>query len=104
MVNTNTARVRNARRELVELILSDHDGDCLTCIKNSRCELQDVARTVGIKEIAGKGKKNKRPIDDFERLHREGPEQVHPLRPVHQRLLGDTDRERPHPRQQGLRY
>ncbi len=64
VVNTNTARVRSARRELVELILSDHDGDCLTCIKNSRCELQDVARTVGIKEIAGKGKKNKRPIDD----------------------------------------
>ena len=63
VVNTNTARVRNARRELVELILSDHDADCLTCIKNSRCELQDVARIVGIKEITDYGKKHKKPID-----------------------------------------
>ncbi|MGD0659636.1 MAG: NADH-dependent [FeFe] hydrogenase, group A6 [Syntrophorhabdales bacterium] len=63
VVNTNTARVRNARKELVELILSDHDTDCLTCIKNSRCELQEVARIVGIKEITDYGKKRKKPID-----------------------------------------
>ena len=63
VVNTNTARVRNARKELVELILSDHDTDCLTCIKNSRCELQEVARIVGIKEITDYGKKRKKPLD-----------------------------------------
>ncbi len=63
VVKTNTARVRHARRALVELILSDHDADCLTCIKNGRCELQEVARIVGIKEIASQGKKHKRPID-----------------------------------------
>ena len=61
VVNTNTARVRNARRELVELILSDHDAECLTCIKNGQCELQDVARIVGIKESPNYGKKNRNP-------------------------------------------
>ncbi|OPY71085.1 MAG: NADP-reducing hydrogenase subunit HndC [Syntrophorhabdaceae bacterium PtaU1.Bin034] len=64
VINTNTARVRNARRQLVELILSDHDADCLTCIKNGKCELQDVARTVGIQEIKDYGKKQKKPLDE----------------------------------------
>ncbi len=63
VVNTNTARVRNARRELVELILSDHDADCLTCIKNGKCELQDVARAVGIQEMTNYGPRLRKAID-----------------------------------------
>ncbi len=63
VVSTNTARVRNARREIVDLILSDHDADCLTCIKNGRCELQDVARVVGIKDVTNQGKNHKKAID-----------------------------------------
>jgi iron-only hydrogenase group A len=62
-VQTNTGRVRKARRQLVELILSDHDCECLTCIKNGKCELQDLARTVGIKDIGEFGTKVKKPKD-----------------------------------------
>jgi iron-only hydrogenase group A len=62
-VKTNSARVRKARRELIELILSDHVAECLTCIKNGKCELQDVARSVGIQEIADYGSKTRKPVD-----------------------------------------
>lgn len=47
-IHTNTARVRNVRKELVELILSNHHMECLTCIKNGVCELQSLAATLGI--------------------------------------------------------
>ena len=51
-VNTNTARVREARRTVVELLLSEHDGDCQTCDRNDDCELQALARELGIREVA----------------------------------------------------
>jgi len=38
-VFTNTKRVRDARRSVVELLLSEHDGDCQTCNRNNDCEL-----------------------------------------------------------------
>ena len=39
VVHTHTMRVINARRTVLELILSDHPKDCLICPKNGRCEL-----------------------------------------------------------------
>ena len=62
-IKTNTAKVRNARKEIVELILSNHDMDCLTCIKNQRCELQQVAALVGINTLTYPRLEQKRPID-----------------------------------------
>ncbi len=55
VVHTNSARVLNARRTVVELILSDHPNDCLQCEKNGDCELQALATRLGIKEIPFKG-------------------------------------------------
>lgn len=66
-VLTNTRKVRNARRTVVELLLSEHDGDCQVCNRNVDCELQLVARQLGIKEVrypgekAGKGKDESSP-------------------------------------------
>ena len=54
-VLTNSPRVINARRTVVELILSDHPNDCLQCEKNGDCELQSLAKRLGIKEIPFKG-------------------------------------------------
>ena len=51
VVHTHTMRVINARRTVLELILSDHPKDCLICPKNGRCELQDLAARLGIREI-----------------------------------------------------
>ncbi|MFP4620285.1 MAG: NADH-dependent [FeFe] hydrogenase, group A6 [Bacteroidales bacterium] len=53
VVKTHTMRVINARRTVVEFVLSDHPKDCLTCKKSGNCELQDLAIRLGIREIPG---------------------------------------------------
>jgi NADP-reducing hydrogenase subunit HndD len=53
VVNTHSMRVINARRTVMEFILSDHPKDCLTCAKSGNCELQDMAVKLGIREIPG---------------------------------------------------
>ena len=62
-VKTNTRRVRDARRTVVELILSDHEGDCQTCDRNGDCELQSLAQELGIREIGFPGQKSVRFTD-----------------------------------------
>ncbi len=54
-VLTHSARVINARKTVVELILSDHPNDCLQCEKNGDCELQSLTKRLGIKEIPFRG-------------------------------------------------
>jgi len=51
VVKTNSPRVLNARKTVLELILSDHPKDCLICAKSGRCELQDLSVRLGIREI-----------------------------------------------------
>ncbi|MDA3779706.1 MAG: NADH-dependent [FeFe] hydrogenase, group A6 [Bacteroidales bacterium] len=53
VVKTHTMRVINARRTVMEFILSDHPKDCLTCNKSGNCDLQDMAIKLGIREIPG---------------------------------------------------
>jgi predicted molibdopterin-dependent oxidoreductase YjgC len=50
VVHTETPAVNRARRMVMELIMANHQGDCLTCAKNQNCELQTVARYLGIEE------------------------------------------------------
>jgi iron-only hydrogenase group A len=59
VVHTNNTRVRSARRTVVELLLSEHDGDCQTCNRNDDCELQALARELGIKEVRYEGQKTR---------------------------------------------
>ena len=42
-IHTNTLKVRNARRHIVELLLTEHRADCTKCYKNQNCELQSLA-------------------------------------------------------------
>ena len=56
-VHTHTKRVREARRTVLELLLSEHAGDCQTCDRNNDCELQAVAHELGITEIRYPGEK-----------------------------------------------
>lgn len=53
VVRTNTMRVLNARKTVLELILSDHPKDCLTCPKSGRCDLQNMAVRLGVRHIPG---------------------------------------------------
>ncbi|MBN1395063.1 MAG: (2Fe-2S)-binding protein [Pirellulales bacterium] len=62
-VRTNTRRVREARRTVVELLLSEHNGDCQTCDRNEDCELQALAAELGIREVPYVGEKTRRRID-----------------------------------------
>ena len=63
-VFTNTTRVRKARRAVVELLLSEHNGECQTCDRNEDCELQALAAELGIREIEYAGEKIRKRIDD----------------------------------------
>ena len=48
VVKTNTPAVREARRMNLELILSNHDKKCLTCVRSENCELQTLAEELGV--------------------------------------------------------
>ena len=50
-VRTNTERVRHSRRLTLELILSNHRMDCLTCPRNAQCELRQLAADMGIDAV-----------------------------------------------------
>ena len=62
-VHTNSIRVLNARRTVLELMLSDHPSDCLVCAKSGNCELQSVAIKLGIREIPFEGEKTEFRVD-----------------------------------------
>ncbi|OGS50819.1 MAG: formate dehydrogenase subunit alpha [Erythrobacter sp. RIFCSPHIGHO2_12_FULL_63_10] len=51
VVHTQTARLARLRRGVMELYISDHPLDCLTCSANNDCELQDQAAAVGLRDV-----------------------------------------------------
>jgi NADP-reducing hydrogenase subunit HndD len=57
-VQTHSIRVLNARKTVMQLILSDHPFDCLVCAKSGNCELQDLAQKMGIRDIPYKGEQS----------------------------------------------
>ncbi len=50
-VRTQTPKLAELRRDVMELYISDHPLDCLTCSANGNCELQDMAGVVGLREV-----------------------------------------------------
>ncbi|MQY69428.1 MAG: 2Fe-2S iron-sulfur cluster binding domain-containing protein, partial [Firmicutes bacterium] len=63
LVKTNTPVLREARKCVLELILSNHPSDCSTCVRNLNCELQRLANELGVREIEYPGEKSKIRID-----------------------------------------
>ncbi|WP_077541774.1 NADH-dependent [FeFe] hydrogenase, group A6 [Sedimentisphaera cyanobacteriorum] len=63
-IKTNTRRVRESRKMIVELLLSEHNGECTTCERNNDCELQKLARDLGIEELRYEGEKTSSQIDE----------------------------------------
>jgi NADP-reducing hydrogenase subunit HndD len=55
VVKTNTLRVLNARRTVLELMISDHPKDCLVCSKSGECELQDMSEKFAIRDVPYEG-------------------------------------------------
>ncbi|MBQ4518371.1 MAG: iron hydrogenase small subunit [Clostridia bacterium] len=64
-VFTNTARVRKARKAVLELMLSNHNRNCLTCVRNRNCELQKLAEELNVTEIPYEGEYTPSVVDDF---------------------------------------
>lgn len=56
-ITTHSPRVRDARRMIVELLLANHPQDCLTCSRNQKCELQKLAKELGIAEVRFRGER-----------------------------------------------
>ncbi len=50
-ISTQTPRLEKLRRGVMELYISDHPLDCLTCAANGDCELQDMAGEVGLRDV-----------------------------------------------------
>ena len=48
VIHTHTRKVRQARRHILDLLLSKHYGECYSCVRNNNCELQELAKEYGV--------------------------------------------------------
>ena len=64
-VQTNTPKVRESRKAVLELMLSNHDRKCLTCPRNRNCELQALSEELGVEDIPYEGIRTEFDIDDI---------------------------------------
>ena len=62
-VRTHSARVVEARKTIVELLLADHPDDCLYCPRNGHCQLADLASELGVRQRRFAGAQNTYPLD-----------------------------------------
>ncbi len=63
VIQTNSERVRRARKVLYELLLSDHSKDCLSCKRNQSCELQALGKQLGVEATRFEGARSECVID-----------------------------------------
>lgn len=71
VIETNNARVQEARKTMYELLLSNHDKKCLTCARNQDCEFQALGRELGVENSPYEGERDLRPIDVCESIVRD---------------------------------
>ncbi|NLT52660.1 MAG: 2Fe-2S iron-sulfur cluster binding domain-containing protein [Ignavibacteria bacterium] len=62
-IKTNSTRVKNARKTIVELLVENHPQDCLICVRNGNCELQNLAKKYSLREHRYIGEKKNHAID-----------------------------------------
>lgn len=65
VVRTNTPAVRDARKVTLELLLSNHDKKCLTCVRSENCELQALAKKLNITDIEFEGAMSEGEVDEL---------------------------------------
>ena len=64
-IYTQSPAVREARKVTLELILSNHEKKCLTCVRSKNCELQSLAEELNVKDLRFEGETHQLPVDDF---------------------------------------
>lgn len=62
-ITTHSPRVLLARKTIVELLLANHPDDCLYCIRNTDCQLQDLAGDLGVRRRRYQGERNRYKVD-----------------------------------------
>ncbi len=62
-IQTNSPAIRQARRDILELLLDNHPRACLTCVRDGNCELQNLAYTLGVRERLFDGERKRFPIE-----------------------------------------
>jgi iron-only hydrogenase group A len=62
-VQTNSPAIRQARRDIVELLLDNHPMDCQTCERDGNCELQNLAYSMGVRQRHFEGQRKRHPIE-----------------------------------------
>lgn len=62
-VQTNSPAIRQARRDIVELLVDNHPMDCQTCDRDGHCELQNLAYSMGVRARHFEGKRKRFPIE-----------------------------------------
>lgn len=65
VVKTNTPRVRKTRKNIIELLVASHDRDCLSCDRNSACELQRLSQDYGVREVRFPATSHEGDVVDF---------------------------------------
>ena len=64
VVTTNSEKVRNARKNVLDMLLSNHKTDCFSCRANGDCKFQDLCYEYGVSTTTYKGEQTELPIDD----------------------------------------
>ena len=62
-VQTNSPEIRQARRDIVELLIDNHNMDCQTCERDGHCELQNLAYSMGVRARHFEGRRKRFPIE-----------------------------------------
>lgn len=64
VILTNTPKIIKSRKTNLELLLSNHDKKCLSCVRSTNCELQKLCNEYGVEESRFSGEKNQYAVDD----------------------------------------
>ncbi len=106
VVRTQTESLARVRKGVLELYISDHPLDCLTCAANGDCELQDVAGEVGLRDVRYGIRRRQSPRSDkrhFEPVLLVRSVEVHRLFPLRARVRRGAGHVRAHRRRTRLR-
>ena len=63
IIRTNTQELREIRKISVELLLANHDRECTSCVRSGSCQLQDIARRLGISKVRYRTIHQRKPVD-----------------------------------------
>ena len=63
MIKTNTPKIRDKRKTILEMIIANHNAECTTCVRSQSCELQNLAMIYGIEDSHFKKHFNAEPVD-----------------------------------------